>query len=154
MIEIYKKQLAQARERVKEQTARLLLRFDGDHGVGQYLRLSSEDWSHPYTGVAQTLCSLSSVQEHSTISNIVFEPGSIMESHRHDRNETMFVLSGDLRELVSGEQLVGNQVKEIPAGQLHGWTTKEGALATVVWKPQLCPDDPDVMAGLSEDPGC
>lgn len=130
-------QIEKERQKVKNLTARLLMRLDGDLGVSRYLELSSEDWTEPAEGVRQNLCNLNADQDRVSVSNMSMGSETRIPEHVHDNHETIFVVDGEVTETVSNTRLRAGDVMMLPHGQRHGMTSKSGALLTLVWRPSV-----------------
>lgn len=91
-----------------------------------------EDWHRQARGVHSITCTLSGPD--CTVVNVIFSEGGLLKPHHHDREESVFVASGSIKETVSGVTIKEGESVTIDANKSHGWVS-DGAKLTVVWRP-------------------
>lgn len=97
--------------------------------------ISPHRWKEIVPGVNSVLCALDDVSDNRTVVNCVFNPGTTMEPHQHDRVEMLHVISGDIMETVTGSAMQEGDSMRIESFVKHGWHSKGGCMLTVSWKP-------------------
>ena len=96
-------------------------------------------WEAISAGVRAVKCQLPTID--STILNVVFDPRSGIPTHHHaDREETIYVVEGEIVDESSSVRVTTNQTYVIPAGREHTIYSAGGAKMNVVFRPKY-PED-------------
>ena len=119
-------ELEEAIEREREKIRKISI------GMGSEVFELGDNWQEQANNVHIIRCSLDG--KDCTVVNVIFKNGAYMAEHDHDRQEMVFVVAGQITEIVSGRVLKEGDSMTIPANQRHGWRSDYAKL-TVVWKP-------------------
>ena len=119
-------ELEEAIEREREKIRKISI------GMGKEVFELGDNWQEQANNVHIIRCSLDG--KDCTVVNVIFKNGAYMAEHDHDRLEMVFVVAGQITEIVSGRVLKEGDSMTIPANQRHGWRSDYAKL-TVVWKP-------------------
>lgn len=88
-------------------------------------------------GVHFILCALDAVYgEDLTVVNCVMGPSSVIPKHAHPSTEDVFVISGSVRETVTGKEYHKGESLTIEPNDPHEFSS-DYALLTMSWKPAL-----------------
>lgn len=93
----------------------------------------SQEWSEVYDGVHIIECSIST--DELTVVNVRFEEGGELPLHKHiDREETIYVVSGEIKDKISGTITREGDVYVIPEDTPH-LIMSDHALLVITYKP-------------------
>ena len=96
-------------------------------------------WEAISAGVRADKCQLPTID--STILNVVFDPRSVLPTHHHkDREESIYVVEGEIVDESRDVRIGTNQVYVIPTGVDHTIYSERGAKLNVVFRPKY-PED-------------
>lgn len=124
-----RKQIKTHREKIRKMASMVTMNYKNQ--PSEELRIG-EDWTRQAKGVYSIVCSLNG--EDCTVLNVIFSEGGYLRPHHHDRKEYVFVASGSIEEVVSGQVIEEGGSIKIGPNQSHGWRSN-GAKLTVVFKP-------------------
>lgn len=98
--------------------------------------LFPDEWTRvSKSNICARLCSMDERSKDSTVINVMAKPGAVIDPHKHDRVETIFVVEGSYVDSVTGKEFTEGDVETIPAGELHGLSSEEGCLLVIKWRP-------------------
>jgi len=76
--------------------------------------------------------------QHSTVMNVVFEPGGYIDRHNHiNHEETIFVIEGSVGDADTGAIIKENGVYVIKAGDFHTISSEIGARTVEIFRPKM-----------------
>ncbi|MFB1500815.1 cupin domain-containing protein [Thiocapsa sp. N5-Cardenillas] len=126
--------ISKLRKRIIDFAARFTMRTHGQP-VWSVIDVDAEHFEPVSRGVRAALCALNSADSSLTIMNVIMDPSAEMDVHEHDRQETLFVISGTLTEVLSNKVLREGDTYFIAENKQHGWLSETGCLLTVTWRP-------------------
>jgi quercetin dioxygenase-like cupin family protein len=87
--------------------------------------------------VSSVSCALNYFTDDITILNVVFKEGGNLPLHRHsDRWEYIYVMHGEIYDMVSKKSTREGYVYKIPPNTPHHIVSEAGALLTVTFRPK------------------
>ena len=123
---------------VHEAIARHVARVEMNYTEGpEHVEVGWSQWIELCPGVKQVECShLTSSQ--CTVMEVTMAAGSLIPRHNHPSNkETIFVIEGEIVDLVNGARFRMDGVYVIPPGQHHEIRAESDTLLNVIFHPKL-----------------
>jgi quercetin dioxygenase-like cupin family protein len=134
-IEQTEKALNAAHRRLAAHIACIDMRYSKDSV--DFLPIESS-WTPACNGVNQVECQLPT--KECTLMNVVFDAGATLPVHYHlAQTETIFVIEGEIVDMLTGENIGKNGVYVIQPGVPHEIHSPRGALLNVVFRPKFLP---------------
>lgn len=123
-----KKELQEAHDRIAKLANRITMQFDK-----KTINVDVEKvWQTIAPSVESIECALNG--DDCTVLNVFFREGGIIEKHKHDRQEEIFVVAGEIYDSVNDVQITQGDRYIIPANTYHQ-IESDYARLTVVFRP-------------------
>lgn len=117
---------------IKEQLSILKSQIEMLNGNKKDYFLVGNNWENIAPSVHSIECALDG--NSCTVINVTFYEGGYLKPHSHDREETIFVVDGEIEDLIANKTIKTGETYVIPANVEHE-IKSDYAKLTVVFRP-------------------
>jgi len=97
--------------------------------------LRNDEWEkYSEFNVDAILCSLNDVEKDITVINVKFKKGGFIPPLKHDRHKSVFVIQGEVEDIINNKKFKQNEVYYIPPDTIHSLKSDD-CLLTITWIP-------------------